>query len=173
MISYYYSKFFADDTGDDGMAGITFPKGDDGRWPCPWPGCTQSLSALSSARRHYKQSHMEQQPQACKVCHSEFKNQAACDNHMKQVHNITNKELKMAKFEPMSEDGLHGLYALENGKSLCSVCSTALSTVGSGKRHYKNVHMGIKQGAEGGAASASGGSAMDEAFEELAMKLEY
>ena len=33
---------------------------------------------------------------------------------------------------------------MENGKSLCSMCSTALSTVGSGKRHYKNVHLGEK-----------------------------
>lgn len=73
-----------------------------------------------------------------------FKNQAACENHMKSVHNITNKELKMAQFMPLSEDGKHGLYALENGKSLCSMCSTALSTVGSGKRHYKNVHLGEK-----------------------------
>ena len=84
------------------MAGISFPKGADGRWPCPWPGCTQSLSALSSVRRHYKSNHMEQQPQACKVCHNMFKNQAACENHMKSVHNITNKELKMAQFMPMS-----------------------------------------------------------------------
>ena len=94
-------------TGDDSdvdaaMAGISFPKGADGRWPCPWPGCTQSLSALSSVRRHYKSNHMEQQPQACKVCHNMFKNQAACENHMKSVHNITNKELKMAQFMPMS-----------------------------------------------------------------------
>ena len=31
-----------------------------------------------------------------------FKNQAACENHMKSVHNITNKELKMAQFMPLS-----------------------------------------------------------------------
>jgi len=144
------TPFDAGDDYDAALAKIKFSKGDDGRWPCPWPGCGQTLSALSSVRRHYKSNHMEQQPQTCKVCHNEFKNQAACDNHMKQVHNITNKELKMAKFEPMSEDGLHGLYALENGKSLCSVCSTALSTVGSGKRHYKSVHLGIKQAGQGG-----------------------
>merc|ERR1719193_189109 len=146
-------KLDGPDDADLAMAHIRFSKGEDGRWPCPWPGCGQSLSAQSSVRRHYKQTHMEQLPQACKVCHNEFRNSAACDNHMKQVHNITNKELKMAKFEPMSEDGQHGLYALENGKSLCTVCSTALSTVGSGKRHYKNVHLGIKQGAEGGAVA--------------------
>lgn len=153
-------KFGDDSDVDAAMAGISFPKGADGRWPCPWPGCTQSLSALSSVRRHYKSNHMEQQPQACKVCHNMFKNQAACENHMKSVHNITNKELKMAQFMPMSEDGKHGLYALENGKSLCSMCSTALSTVGSGKRHYKNVHLGEKlpsqMGGSGGPDDSGG-----------------
>ena len=45
---------------------------------------------------------------------------------------------------------------MENGKSLCSMCSTALSTVGSGKRHYKNVHLGEKLPSQMGPGGAGG-----------------
>ena len=60
------------------------------------------MSNIGNTKRHYKQTHMEQLPQSCKVCHMELRNQAACDAHMKATHNITNREIKMAKFVPMS-----------------------------------------------------------------------
>ena len=111
----------ADTSSDDGpsLVGIDFPKMDDGRYACPWHGCGQILSNIGNTKRHYKQTHMEQQPQACKVCrflkrhisldswscvtclsfhkvcHIELRNQAACDQHMKQTHNVTNKEIKI------------------------------------------------------------------------------
>ena len=88
-----------DTSSDDGpsLAGIDFPRMEDGKYACPWPGCGQILSNIGNTKRHYKQTHMEQQPQACKVCHMELRNQAACDAHMKATHNITNREIKMAR----------------------------------------------------------------------------
>ena len=44
----------------------------------------------------------------------------------------------------MSVDELHGIYILENGKSLCTQCSVAFSNIGNGKRHFNQVHLGVK-----------------------------
>ena len=44
----------------------------------------------------------------------------------------------------MSPDGQMGLYILENGKSLCTSCSVAFSNIGNGKRHFNQVHLGLK-----------------------------
>jgi len=109
---------------------------------CTCNVCGKILSCMSSARRHYKTTHEEIEPTPCPLgCGFESKNPTSLDVHLKNVHSVTNKQIKHAQRIPMN--GLDFLIVLAQDNVMCFTaagCNTKLSCLASAKRHYKQKH---------------------------------
>ena len=56
--------------------------------------CFMTFSHLSSAKRHYRNRHLNSEKAICKFCKRILKNKESLDEHVRTIHGISKKQLK-------------------------------------------------------------------------------
>lgn len=77
----------------------------DGKMQCL--KCFMTFGHLSSAKRHYRNRHMVQEPFPCRFCKRILKNIESLNEHIRTIHGISKKQLKNRILpNPRSNDSL-------------------------------------------------------------------